>query len=97
LLGTGVLMLPLAIWGMRHRMLTKRRKKLLSAAIDEFNATHPHLHMRWNRRPHSMLTIEKRADSAQEIGRNRQDIPLVNGVVVYVPPRQNNENVVLEW
>jgi len=59
LLYSGALMLPLVVWGVRHRMLMKKRKKLLLLAIDEFNDRHPQLYMRWNRRPLSILTIER--------------------------------------
>lgn len=59
LLYSGALMVPLVVWGVRHRMLMKKRKKLLLEAIDEFNHHHPHLYMRWNRRPLSILTIER--------------------------------------
>ncbi|KAI2508052.1 hypothetical protein MHU86_6344 [Fragilaria crotonensis] len=62
LLETGVLMVPLAIWGVRHGMQAKKRKRLLKKAIQDFNATHPALHMRWNRRPDSSLTIERRRE-----------------------------------
>jgi hypothetical protein len=60
LLSTGVLMFPLALWGVRNGMQAKKRKRLLLRAIDEFNERHPTLLMRWNRRPESCLTIEKR-------------------------------------
>jgi hypothetical protein len=60
LLATGPLMVPLALWGVRHRHLTKKRKRLMTAYIDDFNAANPTLFMRWNRRPESFLTIERR-------------------------------------
>ncbi len=63
LLATGMLLVPLAIWGVRHRKLTKKRKRLLKEAINEFNAQYPGLLMRWNRKPQSFLSIELRADS----------------------------------
>jgi hypothetical protein len=66
LLGAGVLMVPLAWWGLRHRNQTKRRKRLLKKAIDEFHGQHPELLMRWNRRPESMLTIERRQAAQPE-------------------------------
>jgi hypothetical protein len=62
LLATGVLMVPLALWGIRHGMLTKKRKRLLKQYIQEFNGQNPTLHMRWNRRPESSLTIERRQE-----------------------------------
>jgi len=60
LLVTGPLLVPLAVWGARHSRQMKKRKKLLLRAIDEFNGRYPHLYMRWNRNPQSMLTIERR-------------------------------------
>lgn len=60
LLATGPLIVPLALWGIRHSNQNRRRKRLLKKAIDEFNASHPALLMRWNRRPQSCLTIERR-------------------------------------
>lgn len=62
LLATGMLMVPLAIWGVRHGMQTKKRKRLLKKAIQDFNASHSALMMRWNRRPESSLTIERRRE-----------------------------------
>lgn len=63
LLATGPLLVPLAIWGVRHRALTKKRKRLLKEAINEFNTQYPGLLMRWNRKPQSFLSIELRTDS----------------------------------
>lgn len=61
LLIAGPLLVPLALWGLRHRGQTKKRKRLLRQAIQEFNETHPEHHMRWNRGgPESFLTIERR-------------------------------------
>lgn len=61
LLASGaILLVPLAIWGVRHRSQTKKRKKLLKGAIDDFHSQYPHLYMRWNRKPESKLTIERR-------------------------------------
>ena len=62
LLFTGPLMVPLAIWGVRHSGQVRKRKKLLKVAIQEFNATHPDLIMRYNRGPQSRLTIERRVE-----------------------------------
>ena len=62
LLATGVLMVPLAIWGTRHAYQTKKRKHLLKKAIESFNEANPNLLMRWNRRPDSFLTIEQRSE-----------------------------------
>ena len=63
LLATGALMLPLALWGVRRRSQTKKRKRLLKEAIHEFNTTYPGLYMRWNRKPQSFLSIELRAQA----------------------------------
>ena len=60
LLVTGPLLVPLAVWGVRHKSQVKKRKKLLKKAIDEFHRAYPQLLMRWNRRPASCLTIERR-------------------------------------
>jgi hypothetical protein len=67
LLITGPLLVPLALWGVRHSNQTRRRKRLLKKGIDEFNASNPALLMRWNRRPKSILTIEWRPE--EEIDR----------------------------
>ena len=72
LLMTGVLMIPLAVWGVRHGMLTKKRKRLLRSAILEFNAKNPSLYMRWNRRPESSLTIERRRDDLHGVAPSSQ-------------------------
>lgn len=64
LLATGALvMVPMVIWGVRHRSRTKKRKKLLKEGIHDFNTRYPELMMRWNRRPQSSLTIEVRPPS----------------------------------
>eukprot|EP00526_Cylindrotheca_closterium_P020929 CAMPEP_0113630218 /NCGR_PEP_ID=MMETSP0017_2-20120614/15697_1 /TAXON_ID=2856 /ORGANISM="Cylindrotheca closterium" /LENGTH=205 /DNA_ID=CAMNT_0000540667 /DNA_START=129 /DNA_END=746 /DNA_ORIENTATION=+ /assembly_acc=CAM_ASM_000147 len=60
LLATGALMVPLMIWGVRHSKQMKKRKKKLNQGIAEFNAANPTLYMRWNRKPKSILTIERR-------------------------------------
>mmetsp|Transcript_18604 Transcript_18604/g.53639 ORF Transcript_18604/g.53639 Transcript_18604/m.53639 type:complete len:158 (-) Transcript_18604:212-685(-) len=60
LLMTGPLMVPLAVWGVRHSAQTKKRKRLQKKSIEKFNAAYPDLLMRWNRRPQSCLTIERR-------------------------------------
>lgn len=54
--------MPLAVWGVRHKKQAKKRKRLLREAIDEFNADHPTLFMRYHRKPSSKLTIEKRIE-----------------------------------
>lgn len=60
LLATGPLMIPLGVWGIRHSIQVKKRKRLLRDAIQSFNALHPELFMRWNRQPQSYLSIERR-------------------------------------
>lgn len=57
LLATGPLMVPLAVWGVRHKRQVKQRKKLLK----QFHAMHPHLLMQWDQSlPQSRLTIQRR-------------------------------------
>jgi hypothetical protein len=76
LLMTGPLILPLAVWGVRHRNQTRRRKQLLKKAMEEFGLQNPALLMRWNRRPHSILTIERRpVDLAQAPQPQQQATP----------------------
>ena len=87
LLGTGILMVPLAIWGVRHNMLSKKRKRLLKLGIDLFNADHPQLHMRWNRRPDSILTIERSISYE-----GSPDFPN-NGALVLYEQQQQEESV----
>ena len=60
LLAAGPLLVPLAVWGVRHRNQTRRRKRLLADGIHEFNMQYQELLMRWNKRPSSVLTIERR-------------------------------------
>lgn len=60
LLAAGALMVPLVIWGVRRSRQMKKRKRYLNRGIDEFNAANPTLLMRWNRKPKSILTIERR-------------------------------------
>jgi hypothetical protein len=62
LLVTGPLMLPLAVWGVRHSGQVRKRKKLLKVAIREFNDSHPDLLMRYHRQPLSCLTIQRRVE-----------------------------------
>jgi len=65
LLATGPLLVPLALWGVRHSAQTRKRKRLLTQAIADFNDSHPELLMRWNRTgPESKLTIESRQTEA---------------------------------
>ena len=63
LLVTGPLLVPLALWGVRHRGQTKKRKRLLKQGIHEFNMQYQELSMRWNRSPTSALSIERRNHS----------------------------------
>jgi FtsZ-interacting cell division protein ZipA len=63
LLITGPLLVPLALWGVRHRGQTKKRKRLLKQGIHEFNMQYQELSMRWNRSPASTLSIERRNHS----------------------------------
>lgn len=68
LLVTGPLLVPLALWGARHGLQTRKRKRLLKEAIDEFNEEYPELLMRWNRSgPESKLTIERRPVDAAPV------------------------------
>jgi hypothetical protein len=66
LLAAGPLLVPLALWGVRHRNQTRRRKRLLKDGIHEFNMQYQELLMRWNRRPDSVLTIERRHTTTNE-------------------------------
>jgi len=63
LLATGPLLVPLAIWGVRHSRQVRKRKKYLNRAIEAFNYQYPYLYMRWNRQPTSSLTIEPRDET----------------------------------
>ena len=85
LLATGVLMVPLAIWGVRHGMQTKKRKRLLKKAIQEFNAGHEGLLMRWNRRPDSSLTIERRREELHGVPPPHV-VQMENADVLYLHP-----------
>ena len=106
LLAAGPLMLPLALWGIRHSNQNRRRKKLRKIAIDNFNIQYPTLLMRWNRKPESKLTIERRRldqdeQEARIIASQQQgslpETSLVASDVVAVPitgspPRVGNTN-----
>eukprot|EP00542_Grammatophora_oceanica_P018386 CAMPEP_0194031608 /NCGR_PEP_ID=MMETSP0009_2-20130614/4747_1 /TAXON_ID=210454 /ORGANISM="Grammatophora oceanica, Strain CCMP 410" /LENGTH=217 /DNA_ID=CAMNT_0038671815 /DNA_START=48 /DNA_END=701 /DNA_ORIENTATION=+ len=76
LLATGPLMIPLAIWGVRHGHQAKWRKRLLKEAIEEFNTNNPTLYMRWNRRPQSFLSIERRPPPPKELQQQQQQVPM---------------------
>lgn len=91
LLATGVLMVPLALWGARHGMLMKKRKRLLMQYIQEFNAQNPGLHMRWNRRPESFLTIERRQEEEHGVPPPRAELLGSNQMVEYGVPTSGNE------
>lgn len=61
LLVTGPLILPLALWGVRHSKQVKKRKLLLVQAIQDFNDAHSTLYMRYNRPGNlNFLSIERR-------------------------------------
>ena len=66
LLAAGPLLVPLALWGIRHSNQNRRRKKLRTIAINNVNTQYPTLYMRWNRKPQSKLTIERRVLSSEE-------------------------------
>lgn len=88
LLVVGPLLVPLMLWGIRHRNQTRRRKRLLKIAIDEFHEQYPHLLMRWNRRPESKLTIERRPSEAPIAPPDvaTADAELVGDVMVFAEP-----------
>ena len=67
LLATGVLIVPLALWGVRHNGQMKKRKRLLNKAINDFNTANPGLLMRWNRQPQSFLSIERRVATEVQV------------------------------
>jgi hypothetical protein len=88
LLATGPLLVPLALWGVRHGWQVKKRKRLLQDAIREFNETHPHHWMRWNRGgPESFLTIELRQQQEEEVAANADGFrdPPPNRHTIHVP------------
>jgi hypothetical protein len=61
LLVMGPLLVPLAIWGVRHSRQTKRRKRLLRDAMQQFNDRHDSLWMHYVKSPtQSILVIEPR-------------------------------------
>ena len=76
LLATGMLVLPLVLWGARHRAQTKRRKRLLKEGIHEFNMQYQELWMRWNRRPQSTLTIESRTNQSNNYQNSQANLGL---------------------
>jgi len=88
LLGLGVFIVPLAFWGVRHNKLTKKRKRLMKECIEIFNEEHPHLYMRWNRRPDSMLTIERRHAEG-----GVPDLPNSCAVVLYEKQVKNGNSL----
>ena len=88
-------LVPLAVWGVRHKAQTKKRKCLLKEGIHDFNTQYPGLLMRWNRRPKSTLTIEARAQS--DMNQNAQpayeaEARVINdvGAVNYQPQQATN-------
>jgi hypothetical protein len=80
------------LWGVRHRNQTRRRKRLLKKAVTEFNTQNPTLLMRWNRRPESMLTMERRQAEASPIPPDNAvhmamaQAELVGDLLVHVEP-----------
>lgn len=87
LLMAGPLLVPLALWGLRHSFKTKKRKRLLRKAMEEFNDLHPELLMRWNRGgPESRLTIERRpTESPSAVA-----VAVVGGVARQAEPLNRN-------
>jgi len=78
LLGTGPLMIPLAVWGARHSKQVKMRRKLIEEGVWEFNERMDmdgkNIRMVWNRAKHtgggeSYLTIEEVEEGAAQSGK----------------------------
>lgn len=91
LLVAGPLLVPLALWGARHGLQTRKRKRLLKQAIEEFNETHPGHWMRWNRGgPESFLTIERRQSEEAPMMQQHQH----QTALVPVEPLQTNPHTV---
>lgn len=90
LLATGALIVPLMVWGVRHRNQVKKRKRQLNKGIAEFNAANPTLVMRWNRRPKSMLTIERRESDGPETMAEAQ---FVGDMAIQAMPNNANNQV----
>ena len=91
LLVTGPLLVPLMLWGIRHRGQVKKRKRKLKKAILEFNAQYPHLLMRWNPKPESKLTIERRQEQQLEQHPSNGTVAtaqLIGDVIVHAEPPQ---------
>jgi len=88
LLVAGPLLVPLALWGVRHSWQTRKRKRLLQQAIHEFNTEgHPELLMRWNRSgPQSKLTIERREQTNTDNGGEGTATTNINRSAITVPP-----------
>jgi len=102
LLATGsFLLVPVVVWGVRHRGRMKRRKRLLKEAIDEFNMQYPAMLMRWNRRPQSTLTIELREQNNMNQnlhpsfrgGEGQQEPMHMIQATMVAPPIQQSQNV----
>lgn len=78
LLITGPLIVPLAVWGVRHSRLVKKRKRLLVEGIQDFNDSHPTLYMRYNRSGagSSFLSIEHKPmmTGVEESWMNREPV-----------------------
>lgn len=77
LLGTGPLMIPLAIWGLRHGKQVKQRKRLVQEGVWEFNERmemdgRNDVKMVWNKRSgggDSYLTIEEVKEGTIQSGK----------------------------
>ncbi|CAJ1957100.1 unnamed protein product [Cylindrotheca closterium] len=89
LLAAGPLMVPLMVWGVRHSSQMKKRKKHLQVGIAEFNANNPTLYMRWNRKPKSILTIERREGQDPTAMAEAQFVG--DMVIQAMPPHHNNQ------
>lgn len=63
-LAAGPLLLPLVPYAVITYRNKRVRKRCLMGAIEQFNAEHPQLLMRWRRKPDSQLVIED-ADTTQ--------------------------------
>lgn len=85
LLAAGPLLVPLAVWGVRHRNQTRRRKRLLKDGIHEFNMQYQELLMRWNRSPDSALTIERRHPTDTSATTAEQEAIMAHAHATLVP------------
>ncbi len=91
---SGPLMIPLAVWGVRHSRQVKQRKKLFRSAMDEFNTNYPALYMRWNKRQQgSILTIEKRNEEKHGLAPMNYDnvTGIDNETALVIHPESSNQ------